>query len=66
MLKINEFKMTLFNIYSALLMYNLANQTLINSGKGGEIKFKTFIKNLAGESYNIKGMDGNLLQNVDF
>ena len=30
-------------------MHNLANQTLINSGKGGKIKFKTLPKILIGE-----------------
>ena len=53
--------MTLFNIYSALLMHNLANQTLINSGLGGKIKFKILPKILVGEMYSTEGMDGNLL-----
>ena len=58
--------MTLFNIYSALLMHNLANQTLINSGYGGKLEFETLPKILVGEMCNIEGMDGNLLRNIVF
>ena len=38
-------------------MHYLANQTLINSELGGQIKFKTLPKILVGESCNIEGRD---------
>ena len=44
----------------------LANQTLIISGYGGKIKYKTLPKILVGERCNNEGIDGNLLQNIVF